>query len=283
MIKATNNNDPDDVVISSGDKFVTVKGLYDNTGRNEKPIVEPALREWYGAESGNYVFTNNAKVILDSAYENVLKPMQKVLAMDFSEIVGRLVTVEFNDSANIGDIFITLNGDQSLGEEGYLLEIGDKVTISAAAYTGAFWGTRSVLQIMLLNDNTMPMGTTRDYPRYDTRGLMFDVSRKFAPMSFLYDLAKTMSWYKMNTLQVHLSDDKGENLAAFRLENETYPGLTATDGAYTKDEFRQFTKDCLTQGITIIPEIDVPGHSTCFIRIRPDLKNQVVIMDLNLI
>lgn len=272
MIKATNNSDPDDFAISNGDKFVTVKGLHDNTGRNEKPVVEPALREWYGAESGSYVFNNNAKVILDSTYEEELKPMQKVLAMDFSEITGRLVTVEFGTTANTGDIFITLNGDKSLGEEGNLLEINDKITIQATTYQGAFWGTRSILQIMKLNNNAVPMGTARDYPRYETRGLMFDVSRKFAPMSYLYDLMKTLSWYKMNTLQIHLSDDKGERRDAFRLENETYPELTSDDGAYTKEEFRQFTKDCLTQGITIIPEIDVPGHSTGFLRIRPDLR-----------
>ena len=272
MIKATNNADPNDVAISNGDKFVTVKGLHDNTGRNEKPVVEPALREWYGAESGNYVFNNNAKVILDSAYEEELKPMQEVLAMDFSEITGRLVTVEFGTKAQTGDVFITLNGDKSLGEEGNLLEITDKIIIQATTYQGAFWGTRSILQIMKLNDNVVPMGTARDYPRYETRGLMFDVARKYAPMSYLYDLMKTLSWYKMNTLQIHLSDDRGERIDAFRIENETYPELTATDGAYTKDEFRQFTKDCLSQGITIIPEIDVPGHARAFTRIRPDLS-----------
>ena len=82
-----------------------------------------------------------------------------------------------------------------------------------------------------------------------------------------------MSYYKMNTLQIHLNDNGfkqyfdhnwGKTYAAFRLESDTYPGLTAFDGFYTKAEFREFQKWSVNYGIEIIPEIDVPAHSLCF-------------------
>lgn len=78
------------------------------------------------------------------------------------------------------------------------------------------------------------------------RGFMIDCGRKFIPLSFLQDYVKIMAYYKMNTLQIHLNDngfkqffghDWSKTYAAFRLESDTYPGLAAEDGYYTKREF----------------------------------------------
>ena len=118
--------------------------------------------------------------------------------------------------------------------------------------TGLYWSTRTLLQIAEQSqEHSFPKGIIRDYPDYSIRGFMIDCGRKFIPMSYLQDLAKIMAYYKMNTLQVHLNDNGfkqyfdnnwDKTYAAFRLESETYPGLTARDGSYSKKEFIDFQK-----------------------------------------
>ena len=81
------------------------------------------------------------------------------------------------------------------------------------------------------------------------RGMMIDVGRKYIPLSYLYSLVNLLSYYKMNTLQVHLNDNGfrdffhgnwNETYSAFRIESELFPGLTAKDGYYTKKGFHDF-------------------------------------------
>lgn len=172
--------------------------------------------------------------------------------------------------------------DEALGEEGYRMEISpEEVKISAATEIGLIWGRQTLNQ---LRERGVPAqcGTIFDTPKYRVRGFMLDVGRMYHPMSFLYRVAKYMARYKMNVLHIHLNDneivkdpnaDWSTKQAAFRLECETYPGLTATDGHYTKKEFRQFMLDCRDMGITVIPEIDVPAHSLAFTRYRPDFAS----------
>ena len=152
--------------------------------------------------------------------------------------------------------------------------VDEYVKVEATHNTGAFYSTRSILQILKQNGETIQKGIVRDFPRYENRGFMLDVGRKFFTMDYLEQFMEAMSWYKLNNFQVHLSDNyiwtNNENwetaYAAFRLESETYPGLTATDGSYTKEEFREFIEKSGDHGVEIIPEIDVPAHSLAFTR-----------------
>ena len=114
-----------------------------------------------------------------------------------------------------------------------------------------------------------------------------DCGRKYIPLSYLRRLVRTMAYYKMNTLNVHLNDcgmrsffhDWDDTYAAFRLESERFPGLTAEDGSYSKAEFRQFILEAAQQGVEVIPEIDVPAHSLCFSHYRPSLGSEEFGMD----
>ena len=112
---------------------------------------------------------------------------------------------------------------------------------------------------------------------------MLDAGRKYLPMSMLRDYVHILAYYKMNMLQVHLNDNGfplyfGDNWdktqAAFRLESDLFPGLTARDGHYTKQEFTalQLLGDSL--GVDIVPEIDVPAHSLAFSHYRPSLGSK---------
>ena len=169
------------------------------------------------------------------------------------------------------------------------MNVGSAVEITAATERGAFWATRTLLQIAEQHkDGNLPKGKTTDVPEYKLRGFMIDCGRKFIPMSYLRDLAKIMAYYKMNTLQVHLNDngfrqyfggDWNKTQAAFRLECDTYPGLTAKDGSYSKQEFIDFQKLAEQNGVEVIPEIDAPAHSLAFTQYKNEIGSKEYGMD----
>ena len=170
--------------------------------------------------------------------------------------------------------------DKTLGEEGYRMDVRSEVTIEAPTSKGVFWGTRTLLQMIHNQPEGLMKGRATDFPLYPNRGFMIDVARKFFTMDFLRDYVKILSFYKLNELQVHLNDngfvqffgnDWNKTYAAFRLESERFPGLTAKDGSYTKEEFRDFQLMAARYGINVIPEIDVPAHSLSFTHYNPRL------------
>ena len=189
-------------------------------------------------------------------------------------------------------IFLSLKADKKLGNEGYRLSINPNgITIQATSMRGALWGAQTLIQMKqtsFLNSGgvkqrLLPCGTITDKPDYPIRGMMLDVGRKFYPMSYLYSLVNVMSYYKMNCLQIHLNDNGfhdifhgkwEETYAAFRMESDFFPGLTAIDGSYSKQEMRDFIRYAESMGVEIIPEIDAPAHCLCFTQYRPSLASK---------
>ncbi len=249
---------------------------------NPKPFVIPELKTWTGAEGQTAL---SGRIVVKSAK---LKAVANVLASDYEQLTGGKLTV-VTGAAKAGDIVLSLSKDKKLGNEGYTLNIGNTVELAAATNQGAFWATRTLLQISeQRKDGTLPKGKTVDVPEYQLRGFMIDCGRKFIPMSYLRNLAKIMGYYKMNTLQVHLNDngfrqyfgnDWDKTSAAFRLECDTYPGLTAKDGSYTKQEFIDFQKLAAENGVEIIPEFDAPAHSLAFTHYKPEIGSKEYGMD----
>ncbi len=255
---------------------------------NDKPFVIPELREWQGAEGMTAVSTKTKVVYADEA----LADAANALAEDYGLLFGKTLkskAVKDTEKAGTGTIVINLTEDKELGDEGYSIEIADRVVINANTPTGAYWATRTLLQILEQNEGTqLPKGTVRDWPDYGLRGFMIDCGRKYIPLDYLKAYSKIMAYYKMNTLQIHLNDngfkqyfgnDWDETYAAFRIESELFPELTAKDGFYSKDEFRQFQKDAAKMGVNIIPEIDVPAHSLAFTHFRKELGTEKYGMD----
>ncbi len=176
-----------------------------------------------------------------------------------------------------------------MGKEGYDIRISDRVVVTAPQPIGVYWATRTLLQMADQTENqTLPRGEIRDFPDYALRGFMLDCGRKFIPLAFLQDYVRMMSYYKMNTFQIHLNDngfkqyfedDWMKTYAAFRLESDTYPGLTARDGFYTKQEFIELQKQAEECFVEIIPEIDVPAHSLAFTQYKPEIGSKEYGMD----
>ena len=256
-------------------------GLY---AQNEKPFVVPELKEWKGSK-GDFVPSSDMRVVYA---DEALRAVAEAFAADYGQMFGAAPAVA-QGKPSAGDIYFTLKKDKKLGSEGYAIRVDRYVTVSAPEVVGAYWATRTLLQISEQSeDRHLPKGQLRDWPDYAMRGFMMDCGRKFIPMSYMRDLVKMMAYYKMNTLQVHLNDngfkqffghDWGRTYAAFRLECDTYPGLTARDGYYTKREFIDFQEEAASRFVEIIPEIDAPAHTLAFSHYKPEIGSQEYGMD----
>lgn len=253
---------------------------------NPKPFVVPELKQWTGKD-GNFTPGKDARIVCTSQNPELLR-IARMFADDYQQMFGQTLSVA-QGKATSGDFVLSLSADKKLGEEGYAIKITDRVAISAPTPTGLYWSTRTLLQLAEQNqERSLPQGTIRDYPDYPLRGFMIDCGRKFIPMAYLQDLVKIMAYYKMNTLQVHLNDNGfkqyfehnwDKTYAAFRLESEIYPGLTARDGSYSKKEFIDFQKQAASNFVEIIPEIDVPAHSLALTHYKPEIGSKEYGMD----
>lgn len=186
-----------------------------------------------------------------------------------------------------GDVVLVLDpllgderGGRRFAREGYRLEVTPRrVVITAPTVTGVFYGTRSLLQ--MLARGAVPGGTAVDWPNYESRGFMLDVGRRFFTAGAVRGYIEVMGWFKLNEFQLHLNDneikapdgDWAKARSAFRLksDNPEFAGLAAEDGAYDRGEWESFEELASANGVTIIPEIDAPGHARAFVAFRPEL------------
>ncbi len=248
---------------------------------NAKPRVIPEILQWEGGQ-GKYTLGDTVPVCRADT-ERAVK-----LAADMEDIMGRKGKIV--DAGSKADISFGEDKGSSIGKEGYRLAVSPEgIRISAASPTGQYWGTRTLLQILRQNGGSIPCGTAVDFPRYQVRGFMLDVARTPYPLSYIKDVIRTMSWYKMNDLHLVINNnyifhehyvDKGrdpfkESYSAFRLESEMKgkdgTPLTASDLFYTKKEFVDLINYARSRGVNIVPEFDTPGHALSFTRLRPDL------------
>lgn len=281
LFKATKAKDQSTIEIPVA---VHVAGSHMNQGKNARPFVIPSLREWVG-DDGNLVLTSKSRIVVDAKYATELLPAATVFQNDLFDL-AKLKPVVVVGIPKAGDLFMSLDGNGAeLGTEGYSLSIKDYVTINAAQYKGAFWGTRSILQILEqdVKMRSLPKGISRDYPKYEVRGFMLDVGRKYFTIDFLRDYVKMMSYYKMGDFQLHLNDnafvkhynnDWDSTYSGFRLENERYPELPTKGEFYTKKEFVDLQLLAESYGVNIIPEIDVPAHSLAFSKAFPQIASK---------
>lgn len=242
------------------------------------PEVIPALRQWKSG-SGICHLPVCGVIRVSESDSLLLADCAAVLSSDLKDLSGREYTVCFGKEPSEIHLVLSDEGVPS-HPEGYVLEVSDKVTIRARTPRGVFWGTRTLLQMLCLYPDGIPLGEAFDYPAYESRGFMLDVGRKFFTMDFLKQYVRILSFYKMNEFQIHLNDngfveffgnDWKKTYAAFRLESESFPGLSARDGSYSKQEFRDFQIYAARYGVTVIPEIDVPAHSLAFTLYNPRL------------
>ena len=242
--------------------------------------------------SGNFTISPETKF-----YTNLSAESRQALT-DYLEGTS-LSSVPFAESAT-GNNGIELNlCDSSIvtGNEAYRIEIVKKgVRLSANTETGIFYGLQTLLQLLNNGDNkTLPALMINDSPRFPYRGLHLDVSRHFFDKEFVKKQLNAMAYFKMNRLHWHLTDGAG-----WRIEIKKYPRLTsfaawrpfdklndwwvegrtfceqddprAVGGYYTQDDIREVVAYAAERHITIIPEIEMPGHSEEVLATYPELS-----------
>lgn len=242
--------------------------------------------------SGNFTISPETKF-----YTNLSAESRQALT-DYLEGTS-LGSVPFAESATVNN-GIELNlCDSSIvtGNEAYRIEIDKKgIRLSASTETGIFYGLQTLLQLLNNSDNkTLPALTINDSPRFPYRGLHLDVSRHFFDKEFVKKQLDAMAYFKMNRLHWHLTDGAG-----WRIEIKKYPRLTsfaawrpfdklndwwvggrtfceqddprAVGGYYTQDDIREVVAYAAERHITIIPEIEMPGHSEEVLATYPELS-----------
>ncbi|MBW8334508.1 MAG: beta-N-acetylhexosaminidase [Prolixibacteraceae bacterium] len=187
-----------------------------------------------------------------------------------------------------GSIYLSLSeNDAELGDEGYELTITEKsVNLTANKPAGLFYGVQTIRQLLPSKVELataqqgpwkMATGTIRDYPVYGYRGSMLDVARHFFEVEEVKALIDQLATYKMNMLHLHLSDDQG-----WRIEIKSWPNLTTHGGStevgggpggfYTQEQYSGIVKYAQDRFITIVPEIDMPGHTNAALASYPELN-----------
>jgi hexosaminidase len=231
------------------------------------------------------------------------------LGRQLSTMIGRATGFDLatrTGKASPND-FISLREDRSLtttlGAEGYQLEATTKgVTIRAASAAGVFYGMQTLRQLLpaaIFRDApvagvawTLPAVTIEDTPRFSWRGAHLDVSRHFMPKEFVKKYVELLAIHKMNRFHWHLTDDQG-----WRIEIKQYPKLTGIGGwraetiighepkdpaaaqydgkryggFYTQDDVREVVAYAAERFITVVPEIEMPGHSQEVVAAYPEL------------
>ena len=198
-------------------------------------------------------------------------------------------------------LWLQTNQLEKLGAEGYTLSAAsNNIVISAATEAGLFYGGRTLLQLLppeISSSNAVPdfnweipCVAINDQPRFPWRGLMLDVSRHFFPKTEVKQLLDALALYKINTFHWHLADDHG-----WRIEIKQYPRLTSVGawrsnigfnldpkssaaygadgrygGFYTQDDIRDVVAYAQKLHITVIPEIEMPGHAVAALAAYPE-------------
>jgi hexosaminidase len=184
-----------------------------------------------------------------------------------------------------GDAILLRRGSVPGGDEAYQLTIADhRATITAATDAGLRYGAVTLWQLATAGElrptgaADLPAVTIADAPRFAWRGLLLDSARHLQSPAFIRRTIDWMMWHKLNVLQWHLTDDQG-----WRLEIKAYPRLTAVGGFrterdgrhyggyYTQAQVRSLVAYAAARGVTIVPEIEMPGHALAAIRAYPQV------------
>ena len=213
------------------------------------------------------------------------------LATFIKEMTGTEVHVSDKEKSSNA---IILAVDSTMGHpEGYKLQITpEKVLLTGGSEAGVFYGIQTIHKALpILKDGkvaaALPAGTVTDFPRFRYRGFMIDVGRHFFPVSYLKQMIDLMALHNINYFHWHLTEDQG-----WRIEIKKYPKLTETgskrdsniidwetkkfdgkphSGFYTQDEAREIVRYAADRFITVVPEIDLPGHTTAALASYPEL------------
>jgi hexosaminidase len=266
-----------------------------STSLEDRILPEPVT-----AVAAKGAFRINSKTII--SVDKRTKQSGELLAELLAPALGRKIPVVLNSAKKNCISLKLVRGPARLGDEGYRLIITrDMVELSAKTRGGLVWAIQTVRQLLPVEIFStrrrsgisweVPCGEITDHPRFAWRGMMLDCSRHFMPLEFVLKCIDLLSVHKMNMFHWHLTDDQG-----WRLEIKKYPKLTEVGawrkqtlighalskethkydgqphgGFYTQEEVRRVVAYAAQRNVTVVPEIELPGHSQAAIAAYPEL------------
>ncbi len=243
--------------------------------------------------SGNFTFSTATTIIAEKKAAHEAQMLNVYLKKLYGFSLPKK-SVASNAKSGSAIVFTLLkNGDR---KDAYNLEVAsDKITISSASNEGLFYGMQTLLQLLGTEKQSFAQGFSipqlliKDYPRFQYRGMHLDVGRHFFDVDFVKQFIDYLAYHKYNTFHWHLTEDQG-----WRIEIKKYPRLTSVGGYrngtvigrypgtgndslhyggfYTQEQIKEVVKYAQDRFITIIPEIELPGHASAAIAAYPQLS-----------
>ncbi len=163
-----------------------------------------------------------------------------------------------------GDIQIAVNGNYT--QEGYSIDVSDSASLIGVPDKGLNWAIASLMQISTITPAgiSIPRLKIKDNPDSSYRGVMIDLARKWHPITYLYNIVLMCWFYKIKYLHLHFTDDQ-----SWTLPNKRYPKLPTPKRSYTTEELKELNRFAQQHGVTIIPEVDMPGHCLALVQALP--------------
>ncbi len=244
------------------------------------------------AQTGEFSLSQQTVLLADSVDNKAVKFFADYLKSSFRL---NIKPAAYNGNASGNSIILTAAGTDGMPEGGYKLTVTPQQIIIAGKGAGLFYGLQSLLQLFPADHGAVikvPSVVVNDYPRFAYRGFMLDVCRHFFTVDAVKKYIDLLAYYKLNTFHWHLTDDQG-----WRIEIKKYPKLTQISsqraetvignyhdrtpqqydntphgGYYTQDQIREVIKYAADRYITIVPEIEMPGHAMAALAAYPELS-----------
>lgn len=239
--------------------------------------------------AGTFVLDKNCTLKFDSANEEIAR-----IAGFFNEYLQQVYNFSLKKNGEGKPVQFVIISRLNLGKEGYLLKVNpDEIVLTASQPNGLFYGMQTLKQMLPVEPANgllaIPSADIKDQPRFAWRGNMLDVGRHYFPVSFIKKYIDILAMYKINTFHWHLTEDQG-----WRIEIKKYPLLTEIShwrdetivghqrdngemdgigygGFYTQDQAREIVRYAAERYITVVPEIEMPGHSSAALAAYPNL------------
>ena len=250
--------------------------------------VIPLPQEVTLTQKGAFVLTGATPIVYPEGDEQ-LKNDAQFLSDYIADVTALRLTTT---SAKVKNAITLRLNKKVQSKEGYVITVDKKgVVIEGATAAGVFYGVQTLRKSIpvdkSLTEVTLPAVVVKDAPRFGYRGVMLDCARHYFPVKFVKQFIDLIAMHNMNVFHWHLTDDQG-----WRIEVKKYPGLakigsvrektvlghnsdvfddTPYGGYYTQEEAREIVKYAADRFITVIPEIDMPGHMIAALAAYPDM------------
>lgn len=230
---------------------------------------------------GNFILTPETKIFFTSETKEIKDCFNSYLKSEFG---FELDSTELPHKYKSVQLLVDPVAGTNLNPEGYYLLIDEQgIVIRANKTNGLFYGIQTLKQLIQTDKKTreikIPSVEIYDYPKFKWRGLNLDCCRHFMSKDFIKRYIDLLAFQKMNVLHWHLTEDQG-----WRIEIKKYPELTKIGafrkyddgtvygGFYTQEDIREIVNYAESRFVTIVPEIEMPGHSTAAIATYPELS-----------